>query len=230
MDPLNRSEIKVRARAALNSQAPTFVLSYVVLSLVSGVFSSAARASSSTSFNAPWYAPSPGLVFSFSLFGLLGVAVGGVLQMGFLKMSFAGLRNEQLSVADVFAVFSDFIRAVGLVLFVTVKIFLWSLLFIVPGIIAAYRYAMAYYIYLENPDMGYTEITDASGTMMNGHKLDLFVFQFSFFWWYCLVAVTFGLAAFWVAPYVLIATTEFYNRLKVIERPISYAAPSAPAV
>lgn len=149
------------------------------------------------------------MVFYFAI-----VVIAGVFQVGYAVMSLNALRGEQQSTSDVFGAFKDFAHVAGLVFVMLAKIFLWSLLFLIPGIIAQYRYAMAYYIYAENPELTYDETLKLSSDMMRGHKFELFVFQLSYFLWILLVIVTFGLAILWVGPYLQIGEAEFYNRLK----------------
>ncbi len=49
---------------------------------------------------------------------------------------------------------------------------------------------------------------------MKGHKWELFVLLFSFFWWYLLCFITFGLALIYVTPYVEATVINFYEKLK----------------
>ena len=61
--------------------------------------------------------------------------------------------------------------------------FLWSLLFIIPGIIAGYRYRFALYNLCENPEMGVMEALNMSKAQTRGHKWELFVLDLSFLGW-----------------------------------------------
>lgn len=91
---------------------------------------------------------------------------------------------------------------------------LWSLLFVIPGIIKAYSYRMAFFILADNPELSANEALQKSKEMMKGHKLDLFVLDLSFIWWFLLVAITFGVASIYVAPYVGATQANFYKSLK----------------
>ena len=73
---------------------------------------------------------------------------------------------------------------------------------------------MAPYILAENPELTASEALNKSKEMMNGHKLDLFVLQLSFFWWYLLGSITFGIAYIYVLPYVSATIANFYNSIK----------------
>ena len=68
-------------------------------------------------------------------------------------------------------------------LLITLKVIAWSLLFVIPGIVAAYRYSMATYIMAENPGMQATEAIERSKALMDGRKGDLFCLDLSFIGW-----------------------------------------------
>ena len=96
-----------------------------------------------------------------------------------------------------------------------IKIALWSLLFVVPGIVKAYEYKMVPYLLSEDPDMKMSEAFRTSKEMMSGHKMDAFVLDLSFLGWDLLGVVTCGLAeVFYVMPYKVSTGAEFYESLK----------------
>ncbi|MCR4963077.1 MAG: DUF975 family protein [Firmicutes bacterium] len=117
-------------------------------------------------------------------------------------------------VKTLFSRFSIWPKAFGLYLFIGLFIFLWSLLLIVPGIIAAFRYSMAFYLMAENPDMGIRESVSRSKQMMHGHKGRLFCLWLSFIGWALLSVVTCGIGFFFLIPYVDAATAAFYLNLQ----------------
>lgn len=91
---------------------------------------------------------------------------------------------------------------------------LWSLLFIIPGIVKTYEYRMIPYLLAENPNMSMSEAFRRSKNMMYNNKMDAFVLDLSFIGWYFLVLFTCGLLAiFFVAPYVYLTDTELYVAL-----------------
>ena len=94
-----------------------------------------------------------------------------------------------------------------------VFIWLWSLLFIIPGIVKSYSYSQALYIQAENPDMNWKDCIRKSQEMMNGHKMELFLVHLSFIGWAFLVALSFGIVAIWVVPYIQVVTTKYYMYL-----------------
>lgn len=92
-------------------------------------------------------------------------------------------------------------------------ILLWSLLFIVPGIIAGYSYAMTEYILSECPELTASEAIDRSKQMMAGNRWRLFCMQFSFIGWDILSSLTLGIGTLWLRPYKQAATAAFYREI-----------------
>ena len=91
---------------------------------------------------------------------------------------------------------------------------LWSLT-IVGGVIKAYSYRMIPYILAENPQISAHDAFALSKAMMKGNKWKAFVMDLSFFWWYLLSLITFGLVGFfWLNPYLTAAETELYMTLR----------------
>ena len=95
---------------------------------------------------------------------------------------------------------------------------LWNLTF-VGGIIKRYSYRMVPYITAENPDVGWKEAITLSRRMMDGHKWECFVLDASFFLWYVLGVLTFGLSdLFFTNMYKVAAFSEYYGELRAIAK------------
>lgn len=123
-------------------------------------------------------------------------------------------KGAKPQISRVFDGFYDLWSSIKVSFFVGVFTLLWSLLFIIPGIVKAYSYSMAYYILAENKGMPALEAIRHSKEMMDGHKMDLFVLSLSFIGWNLLGIITFGIAYIWVVPYALATMTNFYNAIK----------------
>lgn len=93
-------------------------------------------------------------------------------------------------------------------------VFLWSLLFIIPGIIAGYRYRFALYNLCENPEMGVMEALNMSKAQTRGHKWELFVLDLSFLGWMLLCGLTLGILSIWVQPYILQTNVGYFQQIK----------------
>ena len=92
-------------------------------------------------------------------------------------------------------------------------IFLWSLLLIIPGIIATYRYRFALYNLLENPDLGILEAINLSKEQTYGYKWQLFVLDLSFLGWLILDVFTMGFLGIWLIPYITLTDIAFYDTI-----------------
>ena len=99
-----------------------------------------------------------------------------------------------------------------------IYIIFWTMLFIIPGIIKSFSYALVPYILVDEEDLTYNEAITKSRRMMDGHKLDLFVLKISFLPWYLLVVCTLGIASFYVYPYIETTVARFYLELKNKEK------------
>lgn len=94
------------------------------------------------------------------------------------------------------------------------QIFLWALLFIIPGVYKKYQYRMVSYIMAEHPDMEYKRVLQMSKDMMNGHKWKAFVLDLSFILWHILGTITCGIVEiFYVQPYQQLTCAALYRRL-----------------
>lgn len=124
------------------------------------------------------------------------------------------------SVGDAFCGFDDFWSAFKLNFLVGLFTFLWSLLFIIPGIVKSYSYSMSMCILAENKGKPALECINESKEMTNGHKMDLFVLGLSFFGWILLGWVTLGIAYIWILPYIETTYINAYNSLKSAKKEV----------
>lgn len=108
----------------------------------------------------------------------------------------------------------DFWSAFKVTFFVGLFTALWSLLFVIPGIVKGLSYSMSIFILAENKGMPAREAIDRSRKMMDGHKMELFLLMLSFIGWLLLGYVTFGIALVWVVPYMGTTIANFYQSLK----------------
>lgn len=110
--------------------------------------------------------------------------------------------------------FNNYGRSLGVPLLTAVFTFLWYLLFIIPGIIKAYAYAMTYFIAEDCPELSANQCIDKSIEMMRGHKMDLFLLDLSFIGWGILCVLSCGIGFLWLTPYMQTSHAEFYNKIK----------------
>jgi uncharacterized membrane protein len=95
-------------------------------------------------------------------------------------------------------------------------VFLWSLLFIIPGFVKAYAYSMAPYIKYDHPEYSWKRCLDESKAMMKGYKWKLFCLDLSFIGWNIVGMLCFMVGSYWVLPYTKAAQVCFYEELKKV--------------
>lgn len=126
--------------------------------------------------------------------------------------------ENRLGAAPVSSLFSAFHRdgywnLVKIMFLKSLYIFLWSLLFVIPGIIKAYEYNMVEYIAAENPYLPAGRVFELSSEMTMGEKWEMFVLDLSFFGWFFLGALALGIGTFFVLPYYEATYAELYAAL-----------------
>lgn len=117
------------------------------------------------------------------------ILVTGAFSYGICFYAIKLRRGEDVSSTMVFNGFSIFTKTLGLSLFTTIFILLWSLLLIIPGIIAALRYSMSYYVLIDHPEYSIRECVNESKRIMRGNLGKLFLLNLSFIGWTLLVGV-----------------------------------------
>ena len=140
--------------------------------------------------------------------------VCGAVDLGLATFFINLAEQERLIFEEGFSGFKNIVKAMGVYFFRGLFIFLWSLLLIVPGIIAAIRYSQAFFILKENPEIPVMDAVKRSSEMMRGYKTDYFLLQLSFIGWGILCLFTFGIGFLWLTPYVKTSNAVFYRELK----------------
>ena len=154
----------------------------------------------------------------------VGLAVSIIVTPAFalstVRIYLMVVRGGTPEVKNCFDGFDDFFSAFKVTLLVGIYTFLWSLLFIIPGIVKGYSYSMAMYVLADNKGKSARECIAESKAMMEGHKMELFVLDLSFIGWYLLCSLTCGLAALYVVPLLNATHANVYETIKpVVEVP-----------
>lgn len=118
-----------------------------------------------------------------NLISIAVVLLSQLWDIGFSAFALRLSRGEKAGFRAFFTGFARFDRFLILLLLEGLYIFLWSMLFAIPGIIAAYRYRMAAYVLLDHPELTPSEAINASKRLTYGHKLELFFLDLSFLWY-----------------------------------------------
>ena len=124
--------------------------------------------------------------FGGSLYSLI---LGGPLQFGLAMFVLTFFRTRKSDYTLLLEGFSNFSRTFTLALLIGIKTLLWSLLFVIPGIIAAYKYSQSYYLLVENPTWTPSQCIRESCRIMEGNKATLFVLELSFIGWGLLASI-----------------------------------------
>ena len=169
-----------------------------------------------------------GISFAASL--LLSLIPGGsiissiiitpAMSLSIVRVYLMVIGGKEPESKDAFCGFDDFWSAFKVTFLVGLFTFLWSLLFIIPGIIKSIYYSMSMYILAENKGKSAMECIEESKAMTDGHKLELFGLALSFIGWYIVGMLTLGIGYIWIIPYVSATFANAYrslNPLPVIE-------------
>ena len=144
------------------------------------------------------------------------IFVGIPLSYLFVKEMLGFVRGGKIeissSLVDKFK--ADYLKSIKVIGLMSIYIFLWSLLLLIPGIIKAYSYCFAPYISMDNDELTAEECINESMKLTNGYKMKLFLLDLSFIGWYLLCIVTLGIAILWVVPYHEAARIALYEDIK----------------
>lgn len=124
-------------------------------------------------------------IFTYVLTALLTAVLGA----GFSLYCMAVRRGERAEYLTLFDGFSFVGKLIALNVVESLLIILWSMLFVIPGIVAAYRYRFALYNLYENPGIGVMEALDMSKRQTWGYKSQIFALDWSYFGWLMLASL-----------------------------------------
>lgn len=156
--------------------------------------------------------------FSVNTINLVHFILGGVIQLGYAQFLLKQYNRANFEVKDLFSQFERFGQAFLQRFLRILYTSLWSLLFIIPGIVKSYAYAMTPFIMAENPEMAASEAITASKEMMDGHKGELFTLDLTFIGWDLLCLLTLNIGHLWLNPYKNAAYAVFYKDLTASRR------------
>ena len=144
---------------------------------------------------------------------LVHFILGGTINLGYTQFLLDQYDGKELACRTLFSKFDQFGQGFLQRFLRNLYIALWSLLFIVPGIVKIYSYAMTPYIMTEHPEMTANEAITASRQLMDGHKGELFCLHLSFIGWQFLNLFTLGIGSLWLNPYMQATEAAFYRHL-----------------
>lgn len=154
------------------------------------------------------------LSFRSGIFGFAAFVIGGVLQIGYADFLLKQHDGKETSFHDLFSKFDYWGTGFAQRFLRSLYVILWSLLFIIPGIIKEYSYAMTPFILADHPNLTASQAIDASKEMMEGHKMDLFILSLTFIGWDFLAVLTLNFGYILLNPYQNAAYAAFYRQLQ----------------
>lgn len=225
----SRIDLKMRGKEAFQRNYWSAVAVALIMSIITALFtySSSNGARGRYSYWGNSYFSEYSLIFATLavIVGILGVGaiilnvfVGNVLMVGGYR--FFVLNQTEMPTAGTmgYGFKSGNYGNIVLIMFLR-DLFtaLWTLLFVIPGIIKHYEYLMVPFILAENPGMSREEAFLISKKMMMGQKWETFVLDLSFLGWRILEAITCGIVGiFYVEPYYQATIAELYAANRTI--------------
>lgn len=184
------SELMRNSRAALKGKWGLAIATFLVYMLVVG-----------------------GVGFLHDIASIVSIVLAGPMALGAATFSLSLARGKEAKFEQIFDGLKDFINALATYLLMLLRIILWSLLLVIPGIIGALSYSMTFYILSEDRSLKPKMAIEASTRMMDGNKLKLFYLFLRFFLLALLCILTLGIGFLWLIPYVNVTMAMFYDDL-----------------
>ena len=214
---MNRAEIKHLAKEKIRGNKWNLLWPLLVISVISSIL---------TSFVGPKYNFDLTNVENMETFEIvkitplescltfvIGILIA-VITAGYLKYVLNFVRTGKFNTDDILnTVKAKWLDLLIANILVGIIVAVGSILFVIPGIIAALALAMVDFIIIDKDVKG-ADSLKASNELMKGHKWEFFVFMLSFIGWYILVPFTLGILLIWLVPYVQVATVLYYDNLK----------------
>lgn len=228
-----RERLKTNGRIAFKKNYWSCVAVAVIMGIITGLSGvNGGRAGGSASQNSLYGTDGFGYLFAGLAITMaaiivtliilaLEIFVGSLLEVGG-KRFFILNKTENPTVGTIFDAFRSghYVNVVLAMFLKNLFTSLWTLLFVIPGIVKHYEYLMIPYILAENPGMDRKEAFQISKRMMDGQKMETFILDLSFIGWILLSAITCGIVGiFYVNPYREATFAELYafNKAKAYE-------------
>ena len=159
----------------------------------------------------------PIIIVAALFMAVIYFVLGSFVGVGYAKFNLNLVDKKNAAFENLFEYFSHWKTTIIARLLRALYVFLWSLLFIISGIVAVFSYAMTDYILAETPELTADEAITQSKTMMYGNRFRFFCLQFSFIGWGILATLAFGIGHLWLTPYKQAAYAAFYREVSGTE-------------
>lgn len=215
----NRKQLKVDAKTHIKYNYWKCVVAGLILLIATGTF-----ATSRVKINDLTIFASPNVSDYIGMGICIGVVAGVALSALLLNPLVVGgrrffIKNAEDTKTELgelgYGFRNKYWDVVGTMLLTDIFLFLWTLLFVIPGVVKAYSYRMVPYILADDPTVSNMGAIDLSRKMMDGQKLNVFVMDLTFIGWKILSTLTFGLLdVFYLEPYFAQTNANLYLKLK----------------
>jgi uncharacterized membrane protein len=197
--------LKGRWGGAILLSVITFGICSIIPWLVEILFSGGFAAWSSQQ-NPPLRAQVVSLIFTVALYPIL---------FGYYSTFLDMKRGKMVEVKNLFSAFdaSIYFKIIGVYLLTAIYTMLWSLLFLIPGIIKSMAYSQVYFVLKDNPELSPNQAIKQSRQIMNGNKGKYFVLLLSFIGWGFLGVISLFVGFLWIVPYYTATLASFYESL-----------------
>ncbi len=215
------SYYKRKALDSLSNNWPIAIFAVIIVGIISTVTSQVGGVFSNLiSLIIPYNSGSDFAIMATTLIVflvtfLLQFVIQGIVQvfgLGSTKLYIDMHDKREPKFETIFSYFPKYIvKAFTAQLMVGLVVFLWSLLLIIPGIIATFNYALVFFIIAENPEIPVGDAMKRSKELMQGHRMEFLWLSLSFLGWVILCIFTCGLGFIALTPYVTAANVAFYK-------------------
>lgn len=219
----NRKELKQTAKVALKRNYWKAVFVSIVFMSFVGVTGTTANNATNMSDSFSTMLNNPAILIASAVLLIAIIAIGVFLfvlifnpfEVGYAKFHINAIKDTA-NVSDLGSGYDvSYKRNVKVVFLRDLYLVLWSMLFVIPGIVKSYEYRMIPYILAENPEITANDAFKMSKEMMKGNKWRAFVLDISFILWGILGAITAGIVTFlYVLPYIQLTHAALYEALK----------------
>lgn len=200
----SNSEYRRSAYELVKNKVFDILVPLLVFSALTGVISSVGSSFGPT-YDSTQFPPvllDQGNPTLLSIFNFLSFLIAAYVSYSVMVMFIEVAKDNRPNIEDILlvGVKDQPLKAPILAFVVSILTFLWTLLFIIPGIVKAYAYSLATYVLIFNKDIKVTDAIKESESIMNGKKMQLFLLDLSYFGWYLLSLLTLGILLIWVVP------------------------------
>lgn len=217
---MNASELRLKARESLKGNYWYAVLAALIAAIFGALMVNGGSIDLNFEEEFPgFFADLPKLIRLYltlavgtaGAINLVAFILGGVVQIGYAQYLLKQQDREVNSIKDLFSQFDRFGQGFLQAFLRGLYTALWALLFIIPGIVKSFGYAMTPFLMAEDPNLTAKEAIKLSQEKMMGHKGELFCLGLSFIGWDLLAVLTGGIGHIFLNPYVNAAYAAFYR-------------------